>query len=464
MSALIIALSALAVAQDAAPAPAPAPAITAPTQPLPTSGPDSWFPKLVFEGKELQDGFFPLYDGIILDGWTITGENKDAFDVHNGLLKATGSGNGGWLKLNQTYENFVLRFDYRFTDGKGASSIVVRGDADGDLVQTGLQIPLLAEDTEASVTSCGALLGAVKPAVYSRRPAGSWNKMEISCKDSKVSVSLNETELYNVDVATLAEGASLVERAAKGGVIAIQDGACRMDFRFVRILPLAGGEGWKPLFNGKDLSGWTTVGDAQWSAEADGVLKVDNSKITMPSGLRTTEEFGDFELRLKARTNKDGVSGVFLRCSGDAPWPDTYKVQIDSTDKIQFTGAIMQQCKATELRSSDLRWANIHIIAKGAHIQVLVNGKVVTDYESPKHEQCKSGWLLLQGHDPGSVAEFKDIEVKPLTAEAPAAPAPVPAVAPTPAETPAAVAAPAEAQPAAAPAKKGWLKDKEKTH
>ena len=466
--AFVVAFTGFALAQDAAPSPAPA--ATVPGQPIPTSGPDAWFPKLVFEGNELNEGYFPLYDGLTLEGWTITGENKDSFDVHNGLMKMTGSGNGGWLKLNQSYENFVLRFDYRFTEGAGASSIVVRADAEGDPAQTGLQIPLLADDPAASLTSCGALLGSVKPADYPKRPAGSWNKMEIRCNGSEIAVSLNETELYKIDAATFAspdtERPPLAERSAKGGVIAIQDGACRMDFRFVRLLPLPGGEGWKPLFNGKDLSGWTPVGDAAWTVDDKGVLKVDNSKITVPSGLKSTEEFGDFELRLKAKTNKDGVSGVFLRCSGDAPWPDTYKVQIDSTDKLQFSGAIMQQCKATELRSSDLRWMNLHIIANGPHIQVLVNGKVVTDYQSPKHDQCKSGWLLLQGHDPASVAEFKDVEIKPLTAPA-TAPAPAeaaPAVAPAQA-APAAPAS-AEAAPAAAPApaKKGWLKDKEKTH
>ena len=141
-------------------------------------------------------------------------------------------------------------------------------------------------------------------------------------------------------------------------------------------------------------------------------MRVDNEGMTGRSALRTVEEFGNFELRLSAKPHGHANSGVFFRCSGNDPWPRTYEAQIDNHDPKQFTGAIWNQVAAIELRAMDDCWLHMQIAAKGPSIQVAVNGKTVVDYISSKHEKCPSGWICLQGHDPKSVVEFKDIEIK----------------------------------------------------
>src|SRR5262249_26030526 len=70
-------------------------------------------------------------------------------------------------------------------------------------------------------------------------------------------------------------------------------------------------EGFKALFNGKDLTGWKIHGGklASWGADK-GVLFV---KGGGGGWLMTDKEYGDFELRLEFKVPKGGNSGVALR-------------------------------------------------------------------------------------------------------------------------------------------------------
>src|SRR5262245_13623984 len=68
---------------------------------------------------------------------------------------------------------------------------------------------------------------------------------------------------------------------------------------------------WKPLFNGKDTSGWKAIDGPMesWKVE-DGILFCSGKG----SGwLSTDAEYGDFDLELEFRVPKGGNSGVFLR-------------------------------------------------------------------------------------------------------------------------------------------------------
>jgi hypothetical protein len=83
-----------------------------------------------------------------------------------------------------------------------------------------------------------------------------------------------------------------------------------------KLAPAEKSEGWKLLFNGKDMSGWddprqkTPAGDA-WTLE-DGCLKAHaNPKIT--EDLFTQDTFGDFELVFDWRISRGGNSGVKYR-------------------------------------------------------------------------------------------------------------------------------------------------------
>lgn len=378
-------------------------------------GPD-WAPRLL-TAEEAADGFYPLFNGADFDGWHIRGQNKNAFAARDGLLVTTGEGGGDWLFTLREYENFLLRYQYRVFKQDDNSGVTVRATAEGNPAFTGMEIQVLHPEKEPRLGSAGALYGSVKPAVAADKPFGEWNEVEILCDGPHIRTSMNGRQLYDVDINTYdspdKEHTPLKDRA-KVGFIAIQDYGKYVEFRNIRLKPLPGGQGWRPLFNGKDLGGWKVLGDAKWQVVEGGILRVDTKGMTQRSGLRTLDEFGDFELRLMVKAHNKANSGVFFRGKGEDPWPRTYEAQIDNRDPEQFTGAIWDQVKASELRATDNCWFQMDVLAKGPNIQVAVNGKTVVDYISPRHPQCPTGWISLQGHDPNSVVEFKDIEIKPI--------------------------------------------------
>ena len=104
---------------------------------------------------------------------------------------------------------------------------------------------------------------------------------------------------------------------------------------------------WKPLFNGKDLSGWRPIDGptASWGVD-DGLLICSGQG----SGwLSTDKEYADFELELEYRVPAGGNSGVFLRAphQGNPAFAgmeiqvlDDYDAQYANLKPTQYTGSL----------------------------------------------------------------------------------------------------------------------------
>jgi hypothetical protein len=380
------------------------------------AGPD-WVPALI-TADEAAEGFYPLFNGKDLDGWWIRGEDKDAFQANDGIIAVVPADEGDWLFTDALFENFVLRYEYRCVDGNGNSGVAIRAAKEGEAAFSGMEIQVLKPGWETDWQRAGAIYATVPPAVEADNPMGEWNAVEVLCDGDRIRTVMNGRELYDISIADYtpesvagSDWQKPLTGRVREGHIALQNHGDRVEFRALRVKPLPGGEGWRPLFNGRDLEGWRTQGDAQWTVQ-DGILTVNGEGMTERAALRTLEEFDDFELRLSARIHPGSNSGVFFRCAGDDPWPRSYEAQIDNRDPRQFTGAIWDQTPASELRSMDDCWFMMHITAVGPRVTVAVNGKVVVDYESQRHEAFPKGWISLQGHDPKSVVDFKDIEIR----------------------------------------------------
>src|SRR5436190_13674821 len=74
-------------------------------------------------------------------------------------------------------------------------------------------------------------------------------------------------------------------------------------------------EGFRPLFNGKDTSGWhlrNPQGHNSWSVE-NGILKNSSSKDTHGNDLITDEKFFNFTVRYEFMVPDNSNSGFYLR-------------------------------------------------------------------------------------------------------------------------------------------------------
>ena len=196
-------------------------------------------------------------------------------------------------------------------------------------------------------------------------------------------------------------------------------------FALVPLLPAAD---WKPLFNGKDMSGWTHVGPGEFTVE-DGMLMTHGGMgLLWYQGAK----FGDTTIRVvfKTTTEHDN-SGVYIRMPEPPrdPWygvHNGYEVQIDAAgDEWHCTGALYSLSKVSSRNQKPLgEWNTMDIVLKGQETTVILNGRKINDFfgnqEVPPRKEWfepvrgprpDSGYIGLQNHDNRSTIYFKEISV-----------------------------------------------------
>jgi hypothetical protein len=182
--------------------------------------------------------------------------------------------------------------------------------------------------------------------------------------------------------------------------------------------------GWVSLFDGKSFDGWKVNEEnpSTFTIE-DGTIKVAGKRTHLfYDGVIANHDFKNFELKLKAKTLQGSNSGIFIHTTYQATgWPNKgYEVQVNQThEDWRKTGSLYSFSDVKENLVKDNEWYNYDITVKGKHIVIKINDKVAVDYTEPDtlpdnrgQRHLSSGTFALQGHDPKSVAYFKDIEVK----------------------------------------------------
>ncbi|MCL2348673.1 MAG: DUF1080 domain-containing protein [Planctomycetaceae bacterium] len=220
------------------------------------------------------------------------------------------------------------------------------------------------------------------------------------------------------------------------------------------------GNEWEPLFNGKDLAGWTVACQPQdagkefWIVK-DGVIFCDSTgrKDHGYVWLVTDREFQDFELRLKFQVYSDspGNSGLQFRSRYDKTdnggWLNGPQVDIHPPKSMSWrTGLIYDETHGENrwifpsLKDSNMPeqyepkehvmkysgdgddWNELTLICKGMQIKTIVNGIVRTDWDATGvldnelHRQLhvgQKGHFALQLHHGDELRiKYKDIRVR----------------------------------------------------
>jgi len=196
-------------------------------------------------------------------------------------------------------------------------------------------------------------------------------------------------------------------------------------------------EDWRPLFNGKDVTGWRANLDPAAFTVVDGVLRVHASSQTRAhlfyvgdrqDGL---EAFKDFELEATVRAEPNSNGGIFVHT--DMTTRDDrkhlargYEVQLNSsTQEKRKTGSLYAIVDLDQSPVDETNWFTVRIVVRGKRITVSLDGKEVVDYTEPPDVvrpenragrifSPHGGAIALQAHDSGSVWYFRDIRIKVL--------------------------------------------------
>jgi hypothetical protein len=181
-------------------------------------------------------------------------------------------------------------------------------------------------------------------------------------------------------------------------------------------------KGFRPLFNGKDLTGWVTPEDKSLFTVENGEIvgRTGEEKLKKNEFLVTDKPYGDFVLKAKVKI-RNGNSGIQFR-SKRADDGAVSGPQADVADG--YWGLLYEERgrgilerypadKAKALLKPD-GWNEFVITAKGQHVTIDLNGTKIIDREDS--EFAKEGIIALQLHvwpEPMEV-RFKDIEIQEL--------------------------------------------------
>ena len=212
-------------------------------------------------------------------------------------------------------------------------------------------------------------------------------------------------------------------------------------------ISLVFGADWKPLFNGKDLTGWEVIGDGQWTVMADGTLVgqrvADLREMLKPGGpmktpadftswvnaqswlYTTRNDFGEFDLRLEYWTKTHGNSGISIRDTSRAKYgvtvpPDYKKTPSKIGYEIQInnkypdphpSGSIYGFMDAPKEAQHEDDWNTMEIVSRNNKITIKLNGRVVAEHAGDP-QRSKTGPIGLQLHDQFSTVLFRNIQIR----------------------------------------------------
>lgn len=175
---------------------------------------------------------------------------------------------------------------------------------------------------------------------------------------------------------------------------------------------------WKPLVDGKTMTGWHKNGDGEWTIE-EGAYVGRSNNAKLYGHLVTDDNFQDFTVRFDFLCPA-GDSGFFIRTEMQEP-DKTLGLQVQVGPLGSGTGGIYEsygrgwlQKPSDELEKCGYRqgrWSEMMISAQGPRVTVHVNGVKTADLNDPQLS-LKAGVFALQMHS-GVVNEtrFKDIAI-----------------------------------------------------
>jgi len=347
------------------------------------------------------ENWVPLFNGQNFDEFQIL-SGKALYRLDNGEIVGTtveGSPNT-FLCTRKNYGDFLLEFEVK-TDPRLNSGVQIRSHAYDKEVEVvtnnrgartvrhqagrvyGYQVEIANEQGGAS----GGIYDEARrgwvantssdPHCKGAFKDNQWNHYYIEARGDRIRTWLNHVAC-----------ADLVDSADLDGFIGLQvhsfkgDSPAEVRWRNLRIAEL-GRHSWKPVFDGRSLSGWTKNGGGDWSV-VDGALRgTQKAGATERGFLLSNQEYGNFTVRFQYKAVR-GNSGFFFRM-GEPPWAVRgsmgYEVEVDPTRDVGglqhpgkrgwlvHTGPVAE---TPHYKADD--WNQMTVSAHGRRVVVHVNG------------------------------------------------------------------------------------------
>lgn len=193
---------------------------------------------------------------------------------------------------------------------------------------------------------------------------------------------------------------------------------------FATTLTFAADDGFVPLFNGKDTTGWKLrrpKGHNSWTVEEGGVLKNAVKPGEHGTDLVTEKKYWNFTVKYEFMVPDNSNSGFYLRGRHEIQILGDYK---SGKPSLGGNGAIYQHSAPAEFASKPgNEWQTVEATMIGNKITVILNGKKIHDNvacdratgSEIDNKVKEPGPIFLQG-DHGTVS-FRNMTIKELPKE-----------------------------------------------
>ncbi|MCK4294797.1 MAG: DUF1080 domain-containing protein [Planctomycetes bacterium] len=409
-------------------------------------------------------GFKALFNGRDLTGWKGLVENPKSrakmskaelagkqaradedmrahWEVADGALVFDGRGHS--LCTAKDYGDFEMFVDWKIEKG-GDSGIYLRGTPQVQIWDT-------ARTGSGAQVGSGGLYnnkkGPSKPLTKADKPVGQWNTFRIIMMGEAVTVFLNDVLV--VDRVVMENYWERDKPIYPKGQIELQSHGSKLYFRnvFIRQIPQIPrakeanklteqekADGFKLLFNGRDLAGWQ--GNTKGYVAKDGMIVVEPK---LGGGdLYTTQEYGNFIMRFEFKLTPGANNGLGIRTpmNVNAAYQGMELQILDNTAEkyknlrdYQYHGSIYSVVAAKRGYLKPVgewpqgQWNYQEVIANGKQITVKLNGTTIVDADISKVTDPKvierhpglnrdKGYIAFCGH--GDKLAFRNLRIKVL--------------------------------------------------
>ncbi|MBS0265942.1 MAG: DUF1080 domain-containing protein, partial [Planctomycetes bacterium] len=414
------------------------------------------------DAPKAPEGFTVLFNGKDFTGWHGLGHfdirnfekmseqeraDKRAADmkdleahwkVENGEL--VNDGKGVYMTTDKDYTDIELMIDYKLLP-KGDSGIYLRATPQvqiWDFTEAAGYWGLGADKGSGGLWNNAAGSPGKDPLVLADNPIGQWNTFKIRQLGERTWVWLNGKLV--VDGAPLQNYYDKSKPLFPKGPVQLQTHGNEVRWRNIflreisaeeanKLLRESGSEGFTPIFNGKDLTGWSGAVDE---------YEVQNGAIRCKPGkggnLFTTEEYEDFVVRLDFKLPPAGNNGLAIRYPGmgDGAYVGMCELQVLDTEHPNYAKIDPRQGHGSAygmvaahrgyLRPTG-QWNYQQVTVKGSTVKVELNGTTILDADLAKVTEYMAnsphpgkdrtkGHLGFAGHsDP---VEFRNVSLKKL--------------------------------------------------
>jgi hypothetical protein len=183
--------------------------------------------------------------------------------------------------------------------------------------------------------------------------------------------------------------------------------------------------GFTSLFDGKTFNGWKPAEENKetWHIE-DGAFVTRGNRCHL-FYVGDPKPFKNFDLKVEVMTAPGSNGGIYFHTKYQKDdWPRTgFECQVNNTHSDwKKTASLYDVVNISDSPAKDGKWWTQEIIVKGNSVTVLIDGKIVLQYNEPRGAQPGSdftrkldeGTFALQAHDPKSEVHYRNIRVKRL--------------------------------------------------